>query len=518
MTAAPPLLQAEGLAKYYGAVVALRSGSLEVRSGEIHALMGANGAGKSTLVKVLTGAVVPNAGRILVDGTERHFSSPSAARRAGLASVYQDASLIPDLSVAQNLRLTKTSEEAAGPWLEELELQDLDLGTYVRDLPGPTVRLVDLARTLATRPRILILDEITAALPADLTERVFRVARRWRSEGRAVIMITHRMTEVRALCDRATVLRDGVTVGVVELATSGQEHIVALMLGEKVAEAVVSEGAAAARKPGKALGGPALEVHGLRRGTLQDVSFTVHTGEVLGIAALEAQGQEELFACLSGDQRPEAGQISAGGRVRDFRHPHDAIAAGLVLVPAERLQALLPNRSVRENVALPLVNRISRWGLIRVHEERRKVQSAIERLHVDTRAQSRAIRLSGGNQQKLTVARWLASGFNVLLCFDPTRGIDVATKQQIYEVVRELADGGAAVLLFTSELPEIRLACDRCIVLFGGRIVQELKAAEATEAALLRAAHGLPVEMVEAVEAEAMEGRQQQTRRAEAEA
>jgi ribose transport system ATP-binding protein len=503
MTEARALLKAEGLAKYYGAVVALRSGSLEVHAGEIHALMGANGAGKSTLVKALTGAVAPNAGRISLEGREVQFSSPAAARRAGLASVYQDPSLIPDLTVAQNFRLTKTSRDSVSQWLDELELQDIDLSAYVRDLPAPVVRLVDLARTLAAMPRVLILDEITAALPADLSERVFRVARRWRSEGRAVIVITHRMTEVKALCDRATVLRDGETVGVIDLATAGQEQIVALMLGEKAAEVVVSEGAAATRQPSKGPGGPALEVRGLRRGVLEDVSFTLHSGEVLGIAALEAQGQDELFACLSGDQRPEAGEIVAGGRPRDFRHPHDAIGAGLVLVPADRLQALLPNRSVRENVALPMVNRLSRWGLIRTQQERAKVGSAIERLRIDTRAGSRVSRLSGGNQQKVTVARWLASGFVVLLCFDPTRGIDVGTKQQVYEVLRELAAGGAAVLLFTSELPEIQLACDRALVLFGGRIVQELRAEEATEAALLRAAHGLPQEMTEAMEAEA---------------
>jgi ribose transport system ATP-binding protein len=296
------------------------------------------------------------------------------------------------------------------------------------------------------------------------------------------------------------VLRDGESVGVIDLASGGQEQIVALMLGEQAAS-VVAEGRVAERGSSARAGQPALEVVDLCAGQLQNISFTLSAGEVLGIAALEAQGQEELFACLSGDRRPDSGQIIAGGRGRDFRHPQDAIAAGLVLVPADRLQALMAHRSVRENIALPLVNAVRRWGLIPAESERKKVTGAIERLQIDTRASSRVMRLSGGNQQKVSIARWLASGFNTLLCFDPTRGIDVGTKQQIYEVLRELAASGAAVLLFTSELPEIQLACDRALVLYGGRIVHELPAQDATEAALLRSAHGLPVEMVDAVEA-----------------
>src|SRR6266699_6215674 len=245
MSEAAVLLETRGLSKNYGAVVALRSGDLTVRAGEIHALMGANGAGKSTLVKVLTGDVTPNAGSILLDGREVRFGSPASARKAGLASVYQDMSLVPVLTIAQNLRLTGTTMVAIRPWLAELELEDIDLNEYARDLPTPTLHLLDLAQTLASLPRLLILDEVTATLPADLSERVFRVARRWRSEGRSVVLISHRMPEVKALCDRATVLRDGTTVGVVDLASSGQEEIVSLMLGPEAASVVVSEGAVA---------------------------------------------------------------------------------------------------------------------------------------------------------------------------------------------------------------------------------------------------------------------------------
>jgi ribose transport system ATP-binding protein len=236
---------------------------------------------------------------------------------------------------------------------------------------------------------------------------------------------------------------------------------------------------------------------GLRSGSaLQDVSFELRTGEVLGVVALEGQGQDELFALLSGDVRPDEGEILVDGRPARFRHPADAIAAGLVLVPADRMQALLLQRSVRENVALPAVAPLRRWGAINMGAEGRRVRRAIEQLQIDTRAGAEVRRLSGGNQQKVTIARWLAAGVRTLLCFDPTRGIDVRTKREIYHLVRELAAGGAAILLYTSELEEIQLACDRAIVLFGGRVVDEIAATEATEARLLRAAHGLRRESI----------------------
>ena len=492
MSEAGVLLETSGLSKSYGAVVALRSGDLTVRGGEIHALMGANGAGKSTLVKVLTGDTAPNSGVMMLDGTPSRFGSPFAARKAGLASVYQDVSLVPVLTIRQNLRLTGTTLSSLQPWLEELQLQGVDLDEYARDLPTPILHLLDLAQALASLPRLLILDEVTATLPADLTERVFRVARRWRAEGRSVVLISHRMPEVKALCDRATVLRDGTTVGVVDLTTSGEEEIVSLMLGPAAASVVVSEGAVADTAPApKVEPSPAVEVRGLRSGILKDVSFTLNRGEVVGLVALEGQGQADLFECLSGNRRPEAGEILVQGKARRFRHPHDAIAAGLVLVPADRALALLRQRSVRENIALPMVNRLRSWGLINTRSERRRVRSAIDRLAIDTRAGSRVMQLSGGNQQKVTIARWLATGFTTLLCFDPTRGIDIRTKEQIYNVLRELAASGSAVLLFTSELPEIQLACDRTLVLFGGRVVAEMPAHDATEAVLIRAAHGL---------------------------
>jgi ribose/xylose/arabinose/galactoside ABC-type transport system permease subunit/ABC-type multidrug transport system ATPase subunit len=226
---------------------------------------------------------------------------------------------------------------------------------------------------------------------------------------------------------------------------------------------------------------------------LKNVSFSLRAGEILGVAALEGQGQQELFDCIAGVTRSDGGEIAAHGQKLKLNHPGDAIAAGLVLVPANRLQALLPQRSIRENVALPLVRNPSNWGLINARTERQRVSNAVKRLQIDTRAESQLRRLSGGNQQKVVIARWIATGFQTLLCFDPTRGIDIGTKHQIYRLLREMADAGSSVLLFTSELPEIALVCDRTIVLFGGEIVAEMPAGEADEETLLRAAHGLEV-------------------------
>ena len=484
------LLVASGLAKHFGPVVALRSADLRVRPGEIHALMGANGAGKSTLVKILTGALTADAGTITFGGRTRTFRSTSEARKAGLICVYQDPSLLPDLTVLQNLKLTATPISNFRRYLVELGMARFDLQSMPRELARPTLSLLDLARALAIEPQLLLLDEITASLPADLTVRVFNVARQLRAEGRSVIFISHRLAEVSALCDRATVLRDGKTVGVVEPAQGGEERIVKLMLGP-VADEVAAE---AASPSAPATGAVAVEVRDLKAGTLDGVTFTLRFGEVLGVAALEGQGQEELFNCLAGVRRPESGQIVVGGNPRSFHHPGDAIRAGMVLIPADRVQALLRQRSVRENVALPLVNRISRWGPINPRREKRRVETAVKRLQIDTRVTSEVRRLSGGNQQKVGIARWLAGGFKTLLCFDPTRGIDIGTKRQIYGLVKELAANGSAVLLFTSELPEIQLACNRVIVLFGGKLVDEMPASEADEKALLRAAHGLPSE------------------------
>ena len=492
------LLEATDIAKAYGAVVALRSASLAVRPGEVHALMGANGAGKSTLVKILTGAVRPDSGHIAVRGLERTIHSPAEARRGGVVSVYQEPALIPDLDIRSNLRLTETPLEAFRHSLDELGLGGVDLSVLARRLPLATLRIIDLARALAIEPDVLMLDEMTAALPANLTERVLEVVGRVRGSTRSVIFISHRMIEIAAVCDRATVLREGETVGVVDVTAGSEERIVELMLGEIVGDLPTRM---AEMTDAAGLGGtvrsatPRLSARSLSLGTrLQDVSFALRAGEVLGVVALEGQGQDELFDVLAGSERPSGGELMVEGTAVSFRHPADAIRTGLVYVAADRADALLMQRSVRENIALAFTTQLRQWGLIDLAKERAKVDAAIETLQIDTRATGEVRRLSGGNQQKVTIARWVAGGVRTMLCFDPTRGIDIRTKHQIYVLLRDLADAGAAVLFYTSELKEVQLVCDRAIVIFGGRVVAEIAAADADEPSLLRAAYNLRAE------------------------
>lgn len=494
------LLEATGISKRYGAVAALKNASLAVRPGEVHALMGANGAGKSTLVKILTGAVHPDGGTIAVRGRLRTVHSPGEARRGGLVSVYQEPALIPDLDIRSNLRLTQTPVEPFRHWLHELGLERLDLSSLARRLPLASLRIIDLARALAIEPDVLMLDEMTAALPANLTERVLEVVGRRRGGNNSVIFISHRLIEIAAVCDRATVLREGETVGVVDVSAGSEERIVELMLGQSVDELAATVERPARDRARAAT--PRVSARGLSaRSKLQDVSFELFPGEVLGLVALEGQGQDELFGILSGSERPSAGQLLVDGSPVSFHHPADAIRAGLVYVPADRAEALLMQRSVRENIAIAFTTRLRRWGPIDLQKEKHRVDDAIATLQIDTRAHGEVRRLSGGNQQKVTIARWVAGGIHTMLCFDPTRGIDIRTKQQIYRLLRDLAEAGAAVLLYTSELKEVQLVCDRAIVVFGGQIVAELDAAEADEPALLRAAYNLRSEapMPEAV-------------------
>ena len=490
------LLAAGGLAKRFGSVVAIRSANLTVKSGEIHALLGANGAGKSTVVKILSGVFPADSGSISVNGEPALLRRPADSMGAGIATVFQDPALISDLTLEQNLRISRLGEKDIRPWLERMDLGDIDLGLLVSDVPLAMLRLLDLARALARDPQLLMLDEITAALTTDQAKHVFDVMRELQSRNRSVLFISHRLGEVLEMCDYATILRNGTNVADFDLTDVGEAELVTAMLGEELGEKAVAEPQQAQHQEREQIATlvnrpvvmEARDVH--LRDRVNGVSFELHRGEILGLTALEGQGQDELFQVLSGDHRPSSGELLVNGERLNARSPYDAIRKGVVLVPADRHQALLPQRSVRENLSTPLYNRFGKWFSL-AGDESERVENAVARLDIDVRAASQVQRLSGGNQQKVTIGRWLASGFDTLLCFDPTRGIDIQTKAQIYDLLRELAGEGSSIVLYTSELREIPIVCDRVLVMYNGRIVHEQLASTATEEALLSAAHGL---------------------------
>lgn len=482
-----PLLVTKDIAKSYGPVVALTTVDFVVRHGEIHALLGANGAGKSTLVKILAGVQPADTGEVHVNGNPGHFRTPADAMEAGIATVFQDPALIPDLTVEQNLLLSDIEHSKLREWLEWFNLGQLDFTSLVRELPLETLRIVDLARALARDPQLLLLDELTAALTADQAERVFDLLAYWKEMRRSAVLITHRLAEVMRICDRSTILRNGRNVEVLETANVDEHQMVEAMLGRLVE----SSGEENNQDQVHNFGAPAFIVNGLSSKELvRDVSFSVKEGEILGVVALEGQGQDRLFELLSGDRQPTSGEVIVNDTPMNFRSPYDAVKAGVVLVPGDRLQALLPDLSVRQNLSLSLFNQVKQWFGI-PSDERKRVAAAIDQLSIDTRAGSQVRRLSGGNQQKVVIGRWLVSEFKVLLCFDPTRGIDIHTKREIYILLRKLAADGVATILYTSELAEIPLVCDRVLVMHDGKIVDEQDAASATETSLLTAAHGL---------------------------
>ena len=483
------LLSIKGLEKSYGSVVALKNANFDVSPGEIHALLGANGAGKSTLVKILTGVITSNNGTISLNGKQLTFSSPDDARKNGVAPVFQDPALIPDISIQRNLTLTGTNEAR---FISELAATGLkvNLNEIAANIELPLLRMIDLARALSHDPELLILDEITAALPIDLAEKVITVMNNQKAKGKSVIFISHRLAEIEEICDRATVLRDGINVDTFEASQGSEERIVQAMLGEKNKRNSNEARTSRSNISSQTL----LEIKSISGGKhLKDLSFTIKKGEVLGVAALEGQGQDLLFEILAGESNPESGEILVNGKKVTFSHPSDAINLGISYVPGDRKSALMPQRSIRENLALTRFRGISKWGVINSKDEEVRVDDAVSSLQIDTRAKSQVKRLSGGNQQKVTIGRWVTTGFDLLLCFDPTRGIDVGTKQQIYELVREFADQGKSVLLFTSELREIQLACDRAIVIYEGKVQADLPIEKCDEENLLNAAHGIAV-------------------------
>ncbi len=493
------VLAARGVDKRFGGVVALHGAEFACEAGEIHALLGENGAGKSTMVKVLCGVQQPDAGEITMAARPVTFRGPGDAASAGIVPVFQELSLVPDLSVAENLALGNEPRNRLGlvsgrrmrrdaaEALSRLGFVGIDPGSPVRDLPLADRQLVEIAKAIGRRPSMLILDEATSALNRREVERVFDVVRSMRDAGTAVVFISHRMEEVRELCDRATVFRDGTHVGTVDVRGAPKGQIVEMMVGRALREVFPP------RPPRAEPSTPLLEVAGLTWGReLRDVSLTIHAGEIVGLSGLEGQGQGDLLRALFGIYARVSGTVRMGGRPVRLGSPRAAMRAGLALVPEDRkTQALILPLPVRDNLTLPTLPRWSRGGILSPSAEAGATTAVRERLAIKTASVATPVRqLSGGNQQKVAIAKWLLGETRVFLLHDPTRGIDVGAKQEIYAVMRGLAERGNGVLFFSTELSEIVGLCDRALVMYEGAVVQELRGADLTETNLVSAAVG----------------------------
>jgi len=494
--AAQPVLALEDAAKSYGAVHALRHGNIALRPGEVRALVGENGAGKSTLVKLLGGVVRLDDGQMLVEGEPVDFHSPTDARDAGIAVIYQEPTLFPDLSVAENVvmgrhplrSLHRIDRRAMRREVQELLDRlgvRLDAERPVRGLSIADQQIVEIAKALSFDARVLIMDEPTAALSGPEVERLFTVVRTLRDRGAAVLFISHRLEEVFALCDTVTIMRDG---EVVHSATTAE-----LTPGEVVRRMVGRELSALFPKEAAEIGAPLLRVHRLtREGVFTDVSFEVRAGEIVALAGLVGAGRSEVARAIFGIDRADAGHVEVDGRRLPGRRPLAAMRAGLGFVPEDRRQqGLVMDLSIARNATLTRMGALARGGIIRSRSERRLANDWAQRLQLKFHKLDDPVGfLSGGNQQKVVLAKWLATEPKVLIVDEPTRGIDVGTKAEVHRLLSELAGRGVAVLMISSELPEVLGMADRVLVMHEGRLTGELSRAEATEERVMQAATG----------------------------
>ena len=498
-----PFFQMSGVSKSYGGAVALDRASLAVRRGRIHAILGENGAGKSTLLKVMSGVVQPDEGTMQFDGREVAFASPAEANAAGIVCVYQELSLIPDLSVADNIFASnpptrfgmidrRTQRRYAEAALARAGATDINPLAKVRDLPLSRQQMVELAKGLALEPRILILDEATSALTAADVARVIDVLKRLRDEGLAILFISHRMHEVKALADECTVYRNGRHVASFDAGTRSDNEVVEMMIGRTYQHAFPD-------KPERRL--PAAPVLACRdlawNDTLRGIGFSLKRGEMLGLGGLDGQGQRELLLALFGVLRGCAGEIRIDGKVVSIDSPSAARRSpvGMALIPEDRkTEGLMLPMSVRENLSFAALDCMSTGGVIDRGRQRSFVDRMMELLAIKSFSVDAAVgSLSGGNQQKVVIAKWLIRQPGILLLSDPTRGIDVGTKQEIYQLLRRLADEGAAIVFYSTDYDELIGCCDQVLVLYEGRIKKELVGEEITEQNLIASALDLPV-------------------------
>ncbi len=488
-------LALSGISKRYGGVRALDSVDFACERGKIHAVLGENGAGKSTLIKIISGVIQPDAGDMRLAGNDVSFATPSAANAAGVVCIFQELSLIPDLSVADNISIAspprrfglidaRAQRRRAESLLAEIGCEDVNPLMRVRDLPLSRRQMVEIAKALGMKPQLLILDEATSALTSADVEKVYAMLAKLKFEGVAILYISHRMHEVETLADRASVFRNGRHIETFDKGARSTADVVQLMIGREIAAQYPPK---PARRPGDVV--LALENLSWEK-RLDGISLSVSAGEIVGLGGLDGQGQKLLLLALFGVLRGITGRITVEGREMRPGSPAAAKSVGLALVPEDRkTEGLMLHTSIADNLVIASLGAISTGPIVDRTRERAAIERGIARLRIKVGAPDDAVStLSGGNQQKVVLAKWLMTEPRVILLNDPTRGIDVGTKQEIYRLMRELADQGAAILFYSTDYEELIGCCDRVAIMYGGRIVRELEGADLTETNIIASA------------------------------
>jgi ribose transport system ATP-binding protein len=490
-------LELNQVSKRYGGVVALDEATLHCITGEVHGLVGENGAGKSTLVKILSGAVEPDAGTILFNDERLAFSSPGEAIRSGIGMVYQELSLIPDLTVGQNIFFGIEQPDSLGgtsrrvlrercyQLFDQMGIEVADPDRTINELSLAQRQMVEIAKVIARDPAVIVLDEATSALGRAQAEWLLDFCGRLAAQGKIFVYISHKLSEIREVAHRITVFRNGKDVGTRDRDEATTDELVGLMLGRRI-------GRLYAQRATEINSEPLLKVNRLRSGVrLKDVSLTLQKGEILGIGGLTGQGQEELFRALYGVQ-PSDGQIELEGKSVHIKSPSEALENNIALVPEDRAtQGLLFPKPVSENISLSVLPKLLRFGLLDRSSERTMVRKAIDQFSIVVPDPADPVqRLSGGNQQKVVLAKLLATQPRVLMMFDSTRGVDVGTKAEIYSLLRELAEAGSSILWYSTDNDELINMCDRVLVLRQGQVEAELSEDLITEENIIRASVG----------------------------
>ncbi len=493
MAAQQEIILLENITKRFGGVTALDDVSFGIAPGEVHAVVGENGAGKSTLMKMLAGVHAQDSGQIVLQGTPVAIRDPLDARSKGISIVFQEPNLFPDLSASGNIfvnrelsgrggRLDQRAMDAAAQQVFATMEMDIDPRVKVKKLSVGEKQLVEIARTLQARSEIIIMDEPNSALTQHETDRLFELIRHLRDQGITIIYVSHRLEEVFAIADRITVLRDGHYQGTWRTTETTVPKIVEAMIGRRLEEAFP------VRPLVPAAAEVLLEVRDLTCGKIGPISFQARAGEILGFAGLEGAGVENIFRVLFGLDRVTSGEVIYGGQARRVRSPVEALKLGWGLIPANRReQGLMVEWSIRKNTTLVILDKLlNRLGLIDAAADRRTTQDYVGRLNIATDSiDKKVINLSGGNQQKVVVAKWLASGPKLLILDDPTRGVDVGAKSEIYRLCDQLAGQGLALLFTSSEVDEILGLCDRVLAFYKGQVLREFKRGEATKSDLM---------------------------------